>query len=256
MRIGLPRAAWGGIALLAGLGFSGTAAAIPTLQLYIEGGTYDSSSSEESWYFPGHQFRLWAIGNVSGPGGNKGDPITNVRLSAVYDNPGSPVTITITPAFIGGAIQPPGQYGGFTDPSKPGTPTLLKTVTDGSAPLIGGTTFLPTHGEYGAGKVWQEFSLGSFTLSDSQIADFVNAFPLPLQPGAQINAYDITVTGADAHFDLYGQVTDSKGRVSYISAPYSHDATDGPERVSVPVPGTLALLSLGLAGFSFRRQRP
>jgi hypothetical protein len=247
MRIGLSHA-MGGLALLTGLGVSGTAAAIPTLQLYIEGGTYDGS--EESWNFPGHQFRLWAIGNLSGPGGTNGTPITNVRLSAVYDNPGSPVTITITPTLIGGG----GQYGGFTDPSLPGAPTLLQTVTNGSTPLIGGSSSLPGHGEYGAGKAWQEFSLGNFTLSDSQVADFVNAFPLAgLQPGAQINAYDITVTGADAHFDLYGQITDSNGRVSYISAPSSHDATDGP--ASVPVPATFALLGLGLIGLSFLRRR-
>jgi hypothetical protein len=218
------------------------------LQLYIEGSTY--SASEESWYFPGHQFRLWAIGNVAGPGGTDGSPITNVRLSAVYTNPGSAVTITIAPALVGGG----GQYGGFSDPSLPATPTLLWTVTDGSAPLIGGNSSLPGHGEYGAGKAWQEFALGNFTLSDSQIADFVTLFPqASLQPGAQINAYDVTVTGADAHFDLYGQVTDSKGRVRYVSAPFSHDATDGP--VSVPVPGTLALLSLGLSGFALRRRR-
>ena len=248
VRTALSRAKLSGIALLSGMAVSGAAIAIPTLQLYIEGATYNAS--EESWYFPGHQFRLWAIGNTNGPGGTGGSPIMNVRLAAVYDNPGSPVTITITPTVAGGD----GEYGGFNDPSLPDKPKWLQTVSDGSAPLIGGSSSLPGHGEYGVGKAWQEFDLGNFTLSDSEIADFVTLFPqASLERGAQINVYDVKVEGADAHFDLYGQVTDSHGRVRNVFAPFSHDATDGP--TSAPVPGTLALLGLGVTTLAFLRRR-
>ena len=48
------------------------AQAIPILQLYLEGGSYDAQT--ESWTItplespPGEPYRLWAIGNLGGPG--------------------------------------------------------------------------------------------------------------------------------------------------------------------------------------------
>ena len=241
------RKSWFGISLLAGALAAGHASADPILQLYIEGATYDAQN--QSWYYPGHDFRLWAIGNVSGPGGAKGLSITNVRLAVSYDDPGTPVTVTLTPTRIGGS----GSYLGFTDPSTPAGATLLGVHTDGSTPLIGGTHHLPGHGEFGTGRAWQEFLLGDFTTSDSQLGNFVNTFPTPGGLAAQIHAYDVHVEGADAHFDLYAQIQDSRGR-TYVFAPPSHDATDGPE--SVPVPGTLALLGIGALGLGALRRKP
>ena len=53
--------------MLIGIFASGNAPAVPVLQLYIEGATYDAAN--ESWYYPGHDFRLWTIANITGPGG-------------------------------------------------------------------------------------------------------------------------------------------------------------------------------------------
>ena len=61
--------------------------AVPILQLYLEGATYDFAT--ESWVLApggssgGDPFRLWAIGNVAGPGG--AGTISDVRLSIAYD---------------------------------------------------------------------------------------------------------------------------------------------------------------------------
>jgi len=55
--------------------------AIPELQLYIEGATYDTGSA--TWVFSGSgTFRLWVIGNINGPGGTGGLPIQDVKLAA------------------------------------------------------------------------------------------------------------------------------------------------------------------------------
>ena len=234
---------------------AGNAAATPLLQLYIEGATYDSA--KESWYIPSHDFRLWAIADVTGPEGAGVVPITNVRLAVVYTpiDPTKPVTVTLTRTRIGGD----GSYMGFTDPSTPTAPTPAAPVpvTDGSTPLIGGNHHLPNHGEYGAGKAWQEFLLGTFDMPDSQLADFVHSFPTPGAFAAQINAYDVHVENADGHFDLYGQY-EKRGNIHYVFAPPSHDATDGPESITlaaVPVPATLALLGIGAVGLGIFRRK-
>ena len=216
---------------------TGSAWGIPVLQIYVEGATYDTGT--ESWVLsdPGGTVRLWTIGNTDGPGSH-GD-ISNVRLAIAYTSNNGPVNINLTPTTTGG-------YGGFTDPSTPSAPTYIQTVTDGSAPVLTDGGDLPNHGIYSmAGVMWQEFSLGDFTLEDSPVADFIDDFPTSgiRADSAQINVYEVSVTGADwFHFDLYDSVQ-SPNRA--VFAPFSHDGEtgDGPP---VPEPGTIALVGLGL----------
>jgi len=74
---------------------TGTAQAVPILQLYIEGAHYDFTS--ESWVAApsgssgGGSFKLWTIGNVNGPGG--AGTISDVRLSVAY---GAGLTVNVT----------------------------------------------------------------------------------------------------------------------------------------------------------------
>jgi hypothetical protein len=239
-----------GIVALFGLMWigAGHAHAAPTLQLYIEGATYDDGS--ESWVISppgssgGAPFRLWAIGNVDGPGG-KGT-IENVRLSVVYDyDPAAGIphpTISLTPTTTGG-------YGGFFDPSVPINATLLQTRIDGSTPVLGDGNSLPSHGEYGPGRAWQEFALGDFTLEDSPSGDFIDSFPVPSSSdtgSSQINVYEISVLKQvsgpfEVHFDLYDTIA-SKNHVQARFAPFSHDA-DATATI-VPEPSALAIWSL------------
>src|SRR5688572_501687 len=180
------------------LGLASPALAVPILQLYVEGADYDAAT--ETWTLTGADtIRLWTIGNVDGPG-SKGT-IEDVKLSIAYDAGALP-TFSLTPTTTGG-------YGGFTDPSTADAPTLIQTRTDGSVPLLGDGSPLPSHGEYGSQTWWQEFMLGDFTQTDSPVADFIDAFPTAEYTDAgQINVYEIGVSGytGTIHFDLYDHV--------------------------------------------------
>jgi hypothetical protein len=220
--------------------------AVPILQLYIEGSTYDAGS--ETWVLDPADgpFRLWVIGNVDGEGG-KG-LIEAVRLSVAYDIADAP-TIILTPGSTGG-------YGGFTDPSIAGAAAYLQTVADGSSPILSDGGSLPDHGIFGAGTAWQEFALGDFALTDSPIGDFISSFPLPGGGNeGQINVYEVSVSGTDlVHFDAYDHYYDNRGDAVAKFAPFSHDG-EGGDNPPVPEPGTLAMLGLGLSGVAYKLRR-
>jgi len=218
-----------------------TASAIPLLQLYVEGGTYDAVT--ESWvidFTAGDPVRLWVIGNVAGPGSQ--GTIHDVKISVAYESSVGPDPVfNITGSTTGG-------FGGYTDPSTPANPTFLRTVTDGSVPTLFNGSDLPNHGSYGPGVDWQEYSLGNMDSPDSPVGDFIGSFPAPISSNvAQINVYEITVTGDIEwfHIDAYDH-TASRTRVF---APFSHDAHAVPEPAAI-----VGLLTLGLGGL-FGRSR-
>lgn len=248
-----------------------------TLQLYLEGATYDPAT--ETWVKTAasdgsEPIRLWAIGATEHYG-----TISDVKLAIAYveqydeeygkGEPGDRVLdIRLTPSTTLG-------YNGFLDPSLAADP-VFNQHGEGTIPTLNDGRDLPSHGEYGPGINWQEFKLGDFSLEDSPITDFLGTAPDYLLPEApdpwnhmgQISVYEVWLVppegfvpdpsfhGLDLHFDLYNHVQTGKKLHSRF-APFSHDVHG--EGQFVPAPpayvGLIGMAIMGLGAYVWRRRR-
>lgn len=227
--------------------------AVPLLQLYIEGGTYDTVT--ETWVTTASTFELWVIGNVGGAGG-KG------TLSGVDDtDTDTAAGVTLVSTVLGG-----GAALSFTS-----TTAAVAGITDVSAAdavVVGGRSGtashpdLASHGIFTGSNGWQEWDLGNFDETGDSLWDAMDtsagaavsgALPSVLPLGAQINVYTVTLTGDfDAvHFDGFGYY-DGKTGEKFTFVPFSHD---GAESHQVPEPMSLMLLGAGLLGLAGRARR-
>jgi hypothetical protein len=227
------------LGLASALGAASAASAVPTLQLYIDGATYDPVS--DTWITMDTSFDLWVLG-VS--------PVDDVKLSVAFMT-GETGSITLTPTTAGdfdGVL-------GDDDTSTPAAPSFLGTSLDGAVPVRGDGSLLPTHGIYGPGVSFLEYDLGDFSLTDSPIGDY-QGVPTSFPDVGQINVYSVTITGYESgvHFDTYDHTVTGKdgAQVKHVFAPFSHDA-----EVQVPEPSAALLLFASVAtyGVATRRRR-
>ncbi len=208
--------------------------AVPKLQLYIPGATYDTDT--ETWVYPGLEYELWAIGAAN----EQGITIEDVKLAAAVksDQTGS---IAITP------------LGGMT--------SLTGTFFEDSIPVKGDGKELPRHGIYPSD--FYEFPLGDFILTETGIPDFTQGYdpqnPVPTNNYGLIQKFYVTVTGGYdwVHFDLYNHI---EGENKALFAPFSHDADaedgGGGGTNPIPEPATILLVGFGIAGLggTFRKR--
>lgn len=229
-----------------------SALAVPNLQVYIPGATYNTDEDVQTWITTSSSFDLWVIGALDkrtsrfreSDGTYTENIIRNVTLAVAFTGVGG--TITFTPKTTG--LTP--------DPSTPSDPGVAVWGSGINQPL-------KTHSIYPA--TWANYSLGDFTLQDSPVGDFANSgtgyafptYPIDFVNNGQINVYSVSVTGWErVHFDVFAPLSydavPTDGPSAYHIAPYSHD---GGYANVVPEPGTFILLGGGLLGVAFLRKR-
>ena len=219
-----------------------SAQAIPTLQLDIAGGYYDSAT--QTIIAPGDSFTLYALLNAS-----PSELSTNFFISAALTPQTTP------PGISGSSFSFAGQNVNVTGDMVYGVPPLEAVVAKDQNDLgqhsIFETYFKEFQFNFDSTKTMslyntQDRAKSGGTIPTSGTGLYWMAFNVDTS---------LLAPGYGIHFDLYSE----KLGKNYLGdldvnqfAPFSHDAQSGPP---VPEPGTIVLLGAGLIGLAIFGKR-
>lgn len=230
------------------LGLSFQAHAIPDLQIYIPGATYDTST--ETWIINSYDYELWVIGsNVD---------IYDVKFAAAVptDEDG---TIDVT--WIEGILDETelvSKGPGYED--IPAYEDILSetaydpdqgiSFTEYGTPTMGNGKSLPGHGVFPSS--YYEYWIGDFGLTDT-VNNYIPGDEWSDKASGEIKKFDIHVSGYTwVDIAAYDHYIHSKNGAKSVFTPFSHDGAGG---TPIPEPSTILLVSAGLLGIWIFRQK-
>jgi hypothetical protein len=214
-----------------------SAFAVPDIQLFIDGATYDWE--DQSWV-------TTSMGSVNLYVISANDPVDDIIVSVALGQSDDPSTMSVN---FGGTMINPGDWVYGNAPLPPD----LNPGGDLGPHGVFPTYFAEVHtGSYGIGM-----NVGDVQPDTLNGGEYWDPTSTPAFPGAPANAlgewkmYTVDISGpigSSVHFDAY--TLDDNGNVLRF-APYSHDATT----TIVPEPGTIILMGSGLLGLGLRAYR-
>jgi hypothetical protein len=204
-------------------GAFGSANAVPDLQLFVAGGTYDQGT--ETWVTNASTFDLYIIG--------ANQAMSNVMVSMALNMPFADDPNGVAGIDVNGTPYNSWVYGTPNLlPPHDIFPTWYSEFNSGDYGLVGGV------GDVG-GPDYYDPSTQGYLASSHALGEF--------------KRFTISISGADyAHFDAFFYFQGSNDRTRIKFAPFSHDAEshDG----VIPEPCTLTLLGLGSLGMGLIRK--